>query len=88
MTRVPRDQFDLYGKSPGPVRPRGGTETYGDFSASELYCPKCQLSVPVRERLLLILPDGELYEYICTRCGHSVGEKTARDRENIRIVLA
>jgi hypothetical protein len=30
----------------------------------------------VRERLLLVLPDGELYEYLCTACGDSVGKRT------------
>jgi hypothetical protein len=30
----------------------------------------------VRERLLLVLPDGELYEYLCTSCGESVGKRT------------
>jgi len=34
--------------------------------------------MPVRERLLLVLPDGDLYEYICEGCGGSVGSKTAR----------
>jgi len=29
----------------------------------------------VRERLLLVLPDGELYEYLCTCCGESVGKR-------------
>jgi hypothetical protein len=43
------------------------------------------MAVPVRERLLLILPDGELYEYLCSRCGASVGEKTAKGKENIRV---
>jgi len=31
--------------------------------------------MPVRERLLLILPDKDLYEYLCTRCGDSLGER-------------
>jgi hypothetical protein len=29
----------------------------------------------VRERLLLILPDGELREYLCAACGSSVGQR-------------
>ena len=33
------------------------------------------LPQPVRERLLLVLPDGELYEYLCTACGESVGKR-------------
>jgi len=31
--------------------------------------------MPVRERLLLILPDGYFYEYICTQCGETLGDK-------------
>ncbi len=51
-------------------------QQFGDFVASELYCPKCQRAQPVRERLLLILPTGELHEYLCTRCATSLGERT------------
>ena len=52
------------------------SQQFGDFTASELYCPRCKVSQPVRERLLLILPDGELHEYLCTRCGSSLGQRT------------
>ncbi len=52
------------------------TEQFGAFTASELYCPKCRKSQPVRERLLLVLPTGELYEYLCTGCGESLGKRT------------
>lgn len=31
--------------------------------------------MPVRERLLLVLPTGELYEYLCQGCGSSLGSK-------------
>jgi hypothetical protein len=31
--------------------------------------------MPVRERLLLVLPDKDLYEYLCTGCGSSLGER-------------
>lgn len=68
--------------------PSEAEEGYGEFSATELYCPRCGTAVPVRERLLLVLPDGELYEYMCMRCGTSVGEKRAKGKENIRIVVA
>ncbi|HEX2386196.1 MAG TPA: cytoplasmic protein [Candidatus Binatia bacterium] len=52
---------------------------YEDFRASQLYCGRCRQAMPVRERLLLVLPDGDLYEYICEGCGGSVGSKTARE---------
>jgi len=51
-------------------------QQFGDFSASELYCPKCQRAQPVRERLLLVLPSGELYEYVCSICATSLGKRT------------
>ena len=51
-------------------------EQFGSFTASELYCPKCQRAQPVREKLLLILPSGELHEYLCVGCGQSLGQRT------------
>jgi hypothetical protein len=51
-------------------------EQFGAFTASELYCPKCGSSQPVRERLLLVLPTGELHEFICSRCASSLGKRT------------
>src|SRR5438094_800252 len=39
-----------------------GTEMsqFENFTASSLYCDKCKAAMPVRERLLLVLPDNEL----------------------------
>ena len=48
---------------------------FGAFTASELYCPKCGRAQRVRERLLLYLPDGALYDYLCSGCGQSLGER-------------
>jgi hypothetical protein len=45
------------------------------FEASVLFCARCQAAQPVRERLLLVLPDGELHEYLCGACGASVGSR-------------
>jgi hypothetical protein len=53
-------------------------KTFDQFSASLLYCNKCGRAMPVRERLLLVLPDGELYDYLCQGCGTSVGSKTEK----------
>ena len=55
----------------GPSQP----EAYRNFSATQLYCPKCSQAMPVREKLLLVLPDGELYDYLCSQCGTSVGSR-------------
>ncbi|MCM8824490.1 MAG: cytoplasmic protein [Candidatus Omnitrophica bacterium] len=51
-----------------------GEYQYKDFIATRLYCYNCKLSVPVKERLLLILPDGYLYQYVCERCGEILGD--------------
>jgi hypothetical protein len=50
-------------------------QQFGDFTASELYCPKCRRAQRVREKLLLVLPGGELYEYLCTGCGAALGQR-------------
>lgn len=50
-------------------------EQFESFKASQLYCRKCGKSMPVRERLLLILPDKDLHEYLCTGCGASLGQR-------------
>lgn len=52
---------------------------FESFEATSLHCPKCGGLVPVVKRLLLVLPDGELFEYLCQRCMTQVGKK--RDRE-------
>jgi len=54
----------------------GMPEQFGKFTASELYCPKCRRSQPVRERLLLVLPSGELHEFLCSHCATSLGKRT------------
>ena len=57
-------------------------EQFGAFTASELYCPKCKIAQPVREKLLLVLPSGELHEYLCSKCGASLGERTTKGAPN------
>ena len=48
---------------------------FESFRATSLYCKKCAAAMPVRERLLLVLPEKEIYDYLCTGCGESVGER-------------
>jgi hypothetical protein len=57
-------------------------QQFENFTASSLYCEKCKASMPVRERLLLILPDREIFDYLCTGCASSVGKRevTAGDK--------
>jgi hypothetical protein len=50
-------------------------QQFENFTASSLYCDKCKAAMPVRERLLLVLPDKELYDYLCTGCASSVGTR-------------
>lgn len=50
-------------------------ESFRDFEASVLFCARCRAAQPVRERLLLVLPDGELHEYLCRACGSSSGTR-------------
>jgi hypothetical protein len=55
---------------PGP-----GQGSFEALQASVLFCNRCRAPRPVRERLLLVLPDGELHEYLCAACGGSVGSR-------------
>jgi hypothetical protein len=50
-------------------------EGYSDFTAAELYCPKCKQAMPVRERLLLVIPGGDVFDYTCSQCGTSLGRR-------------
>lgn len=56
----------------------GDQSSYGEFEATELYCPKCGKAMPVIKSLLLILPEGDKYEYRCRFCGTPVGDKIDR----------
>ena len=62
-------------------------ESYEEFEATSLYCSHCKEAVPVRKKLLLILPDGDEYEYLCVRCGSSVGMKRERGKEGVKILM-
>jgi len=55
--------------------PKKNKDQFKDFEATELYCGKCKRAVPVRKRLLLVLPEGDKYEYRCPVCGSTVGDK-------------
>ena len=63
------------------------TEGYEQFEATSLYCPHCRDAVPVRKKLLLILPEGDEYEYLCTRCGSSVGMKLEKGKEEVKVLI-
>ena len=48
---------------------------FENLRASSLYCSKCAKAMPVREVLLLVLPDKEIYDYLCTGCSSSLGSR-------------
>ncbi|MGH7787459.1 MAG: hypothetical protein ACRERC_11370 [Candidatus Binatia bacterium] len=51
---------------------------FEQLEASLLYCPTCRQAQPVRKRLLLVLSEGEKFDYVCTRCGSVTGDKIER----------
>ena len=58
-------------------------QQFENFTASSLYCEKCRAAMPVRERLLLVLPDKEIFDYLCTGCGSSVGRREITTGEKL-----
>lgn len=58
-------------------------QQFENFTASSLYCEKCKAAMPVRERLLLVLPDKEIFDYLCTGCGSSVGQREVTAGEKL-----
>ena len=62
-------------------------DVYKEFDATELYCPRCKQAVPVRKRLLLVLPEGDKFEYLCAFCSASVGTKIDRDANSISLIV-
>jgi hypothetical protein len=50
-------------------------QQFENLRASSLYCQKCQAAMPVRERLLLVLPEKEIYDYLCSGCASSLGQR-------------
>ena len=61
-------------------------KSFDQLRASLLYCNKCKRAMPVRQQLLLVLPDGELHDYICQGCGNSVGSKTEKVEPEVPLV--
>ncbi len=61
---------------------------FKELDATELYCPRCKTAVPVRKRLLLVLPEGEKYEYFCPYCAETVGTKIDRQQQPPSIIIS
>lgn len=54
-------------------------DAFKQLEATLLFCPQCREAVPVRKRLLLILPQGNKFEYLCSRCAAVCGDKIEPD---------
>ena len=65
-------------------------QQFESLRASSLYCKKCQTAMPVREKLLLVLPDKEIFDYLCTGCASSLGQReiTAGELRMTRTAMA
>ncbi len=70
-----------------PPHPARRPDAYKEFDATELYCPRCRRAVAVRKRLLLVLPDGDKYEYLCAHCSTTVGTKISRDTTPRKLIV-
>jgi DNA-directed RNA polymerase subunit RPC12/RpoP len=64
-----------YGNLGFSRQPARQESNFDQLEATELYCVRCGRSVPVRKSLLLVLPEGDKYEYRCQYCGATVGDK-------------
>jgi len=67
------------------MKPRDPREQFQALHASELWCPTCRKSQPVRENLLLVLPTGNKFDYRCAVCGTSVGAREDGDSSSFMI---
>ena len=54
-------------------------DSFEEFEATSLFCPKCRRATQARKHLLLVLPSGNKYDYLCAECGTPVGGKTDND---------
>ncbi|MDX1502302.1 MAG: hypothetical protein R3325_08050 [Thermoanaerobaculia bacterium] len=61
--------------------------SYEELEVSELFCPRCRQARPVRQRLLIVLPQGSKYDYQCRVCGESLGTKTDDDPTAFSVLL-
>ena len=74
-------ETNLYGRKDKKVN-----RQFDQLEATVLFCSHCKEAVEVRKRLLLALPEGDKYDYLCIYCGNSVGTKIERDETPIKIM--
>ena len=76
-----------FGNRPGAyAQQQDQSGTFKELEATELYCPRCRRAVSVRKRLLLVIPEGDKYEYLCAFCSESVGTKIDRRQGPMSII--
>ena len=61
--------------------------SFEEFEATELFCSKCKKLVPVRKKMLLVLAEGDQYDYSCTVCGERVGGKMDKKEGNLGKII-
>jgi transposase-like protein len=61
--------------------------SFEQLEASLLLCPQCRQAMPVRKKLLLILTEGNKFEYVCTKCGSTCGDKIEVDEKKPRLLM-
>lgn len=61
-------------------------QQFEELEASSLFCAKCKQAVPVRKKLLLVLPEGEKFDYLCSQCGNPVGSKTSKEESPLQFI--
>jgi DNA-directed RNA polymerase subunit RPC12/RpoP len=49
------------------------------MEATLLACPQCRVAVKPRKRLLLVLAEGDKYEYVCPTCGSTCGTTVEKE---------
>lgn len=82
-----KNKFNMPISTPRPTAGHTGQQgMYREFDATELYCPRCKRPVPVRKRLLLVVPEGDKYEYVCSFCAETVGTKIDKQGESIKLI--
>ncbi len=92
MARFPFDPRNFDSMPPGmrskPSPSQGNPNSqFQSLNASLLFCPTCKEATPVRERLLLVLPSGNKYDYTCAHCGTSTGEKTDQEQQGSQLII-
>jgi hypothetical protein len=60
---------------------------FDSLEVSMLLCPRCRVAQPVRKRLLICLPEGDKYEYLCVQCGSTCGDKMEEPPPPPRLVI-